>query len=129
MTFDTNRAGALREAINKTLVHLTPPAIGGGIPGAVRDQLVEHLGALLKQERLLFTADAPWYPDDSGEWVEVPGCLTNCPVPSNVEVEVLSRSERDEQIFYKGSKRAGQWEWDKPTYLPSRIVAYKVVKS
>lgn len=66
---------------------------------------------------------APWYPDDSGKWVEVTPGVGNLPDGLHPETEVLTLS---------GGERTRQHLWD--TALPAHrfnwsvIVAYKVVE-
>lgn len=75
----------------------------------------------------------PWYPDDSGEWVEVPEDLVMrlCPpgLRGNEMVTVLSRGERERRDWKESTEFAPVWDWDRPAGDPSRIVAYKVVKT
>lgn len=72
----------------------------------------------------------PWYPDDSGEWVEVPEAITTWPPGLNGSelVDVLMRGERDHKGWSTDSDLAWSWDWAHPCCHPSRIVAYKVVK-
>lgn len=66
------------------------------------------------------SAETPWYPDDSGEWVEFIG--NKCPREAiGKELEVLSRSERDNREYEKETLAAAKFIW-------SNIVAYKVLK-
>lgn len=64
----------------------------------------------------------PWYPDDSGEWVETYGKK-----PQNLSdytsIEVLNRTERYAQDYQPSIYQCHQWNesW-------SHIVAYKLVK-
>lgn len=67
--------------------------------------------------------ETPWYPDDSGKWVEVPPGVGNLPNGLHPETVVLALS---------GGERTRQHLWD--TALPAHrfnwsvIVAYKVVE-
>lgn len=102
----------------------------------VRPTLLEHLNYLLVQERLMFTVqafvsgtlDAPWYPDDSGEWVEVPGDCMTSPVSAGTEVEVLVRRARHGKSRTPLRGAAAGFCWDHNATESGRIVAYKVVK-
>ena len=72
----------------------------------------------------------PWYPDDSGEWVEVPEDLEAWPpgLDGSELIEVLMRGERDYKGWTPDSDLAPRWDWAHPPGHRSRIVAYKVVK-
>lgn len=70
----------------------------------------------------------PWYPDDSGEWVEVPDDCVDCPVPHTTRVQFLYAKERKAETFNDQSAVAGDICWDARPHDPYRIVAYKVVK-
>ena len=67
---------------------------------------------------------APWYPDDSGKWVEVTPDVGNRPDglhPATL-VSTLSSGERDErQHRWPAPLKARNWNW-------RDIVAYKVVE-
>lgn len=74
------------------------------------------------------TASGPvWYPDDSGEWVEVPDDCMKCPIEPSTKVFVLLRCDRIKKERYGLSYAAGRWRWDVHPSLPGRIVAFKVV--
>lgn len=71
-----------------------------------------------------------WYPDDSGEWVELPP--DNAVIPFELgydeRVQVLYQSERDNQNWTKTVLPAKDWFWDRVEHGTSeQIVAYKVV--
>lgn len=72
----------------------------------------------------------PWYPDDSGEWVEVPEDLMEMPanVGRNSLLEVLFQHERDDKGRLECKDIARWCKWDMPAGKGGRIVAYKVVK-
>lgn len=72
----------------------------------------------------------PWYPDDSGEWVEVPEDLMEMPegVERKTLVEILMKRERDYFNWRSCPDTGGRWVWDAPPHACDRIVAYKVVK-
>lgn len=66
------------------------------------------------------SAEKPWYPDDSGEWVEFDGA--KCPLGVwDERVEILSKTERKNKIYGKAKAIAKDCNW-----LP--VVAYKVIK-
>lgn len=71
----------------------------------------------------------PWYPDGSGEWVEVPADCMECPVPKNCKVQTILLRERQRAVAYNPvSATAGNFSWDRTPADPLRIVAYKVVR-
>lgn len=70
----------------------------------------------------------PWYPDDSGEWVEVPNDCMTSPVSAGTEVEVLLRRERHEKSWTPCRGSAADFYWKLLENDDIRIVAYKVVK-
>lgn len=68
--------------------------------------------------------EAPWYPDDSGKWVEVPPGVDKRPdgLHPKTLVATLSSGERNErQHLWPTPLKASRWNW-------SVIVAYKVVE-
>lgn len=65
------------------------------------------------------SVETPWYPDDSGEWVEHDG--GPCPIDDETIVEHLWDAEREEKEYTKMESRAGKFFWQ-------NIVAYKVIK-
>jgi hypothetical protein len=72
--------------------------------------------------------DSPWYPDDSGEWVEHDG--SGMPVPAPAGVNVLLRFERDERDYRPEPRAACGWDWRSlPSGTPGSgdIVAYRLV--
>ena len=118
----------LRESIRATVTHLS----GKTVP-ETETALQKHLEFLLAQERELFTTgvaaqktDDPWYPDDSGKWVEVPPG-SGWPIglePARL-IEVLTSEERRAKTYRRRAELAlnwtHQWWWDGTT------VAYKIV--
>lgn len=70
----------------------------------------------------------PWYPDNSGEWVEHTTGFQ--PVPSLTRVEVLIRSEREQKDYNKAIDVVLAYNWDVERCYPDGgdIVAYKIVK-
>ena len=62
----------------------------------------------------------PWYPDNSGEWVEYDG--SGQPVEDDVLVEAITAIERYKQDYILLVREAESWDWG------TNIVAYKVVK-
>lgn len=70
----------------------------------------------------------PWYPDNSGEWVEHTTGFQ--PVSSLTRVEVLIRSERERKDYHEVSGVALTYEWgvDEGYHDGCDIVAYKIVK-
>lgn len=73
---------------------------------------------------------APWYPDDSGEWVEVvPGSRMPDALDKYTDIEILTRWERNGERYASIVGSAKRWDWGadgKPT--DSDIVAYKLAK-
>lgn len=72
--------------------------------------------------------DAPWYPDDSGEWVEVPDDCMARPVPEDTVVGYLLRREREWKDYCAYPNTASDVCWGLDPEENGRIVAYKVVK-
>ena len=74
--------------------------------------------------------EKPWYPDDSGEWVELPDDCTSIPegVGSDTLVEAITYGERSSRHYMEGVLPGSYWEWDHRHVGPhNRIVAYRVV--
>lgn len=70
----------------------------------------------------------PWYPDDSGEWVEVPDDQVGCPVHADTRIEYLCARERLRKEWSTDQQAADQLSWGLSTEHGGRIVAYKVVR-
>ena len=124
----------LRESIRATVTHLS----GKTVPEAETALLQKHLEFLLAQERALFTTgaavqkpdtdkpDTPWYPDDSGKWVEVtPGGGWPNGLAPGTKIEVLARGERSAKSYKYWASPAGSWYWLHEG--DGAIVAYKIV--
>ena len=121
----------LRESIRATVTHLS----GKTVPEA-ETALQKHLEFLLAQERALFTTgvaaqktdadkpDTPWYPDDSGKWVEVPPGTRALPpgLDPNCLSEVLTGTERRTATYIGHTYPSKGWRWH-----GGHIVAYKIV--
>ncbi len=98
----------------------------------------EHRGGVLwappvgKAPKWLDSAEpsTPWYPDDSGEWVEVPEGLMEMPSALSPEtrIEGLTRDEREGELYTYCNAHAKHWPWFLESHSDNRIVAYKVVK-
>lgn len=69
-----------------------------------------------------------WYPDDSGNWVEVPEGNSVAPYELHYtdEIEAMYRIERMRENYEPQSYSAGSWKWDEES-LEYQIVAYKKV--
>ena len=63
--------------------------------------------------------DGPWYPDNSGEWIECNG-VRPVGLSGNTEVEVLIQTERNDKNWVSCADCVDEWLWE-------TIVAYKVV--
>jgi len=75
----------------------------------------------------VFSEEKPWYPDDSGEWVEVPNTMmTPPPVGEDTIVEALYLNEREGKTYQKNTTTCKSWQWHKDVKNHYRIVAYKV---
>lgn len=70
--------------------------------------------------------EKPWYPDSSGEWVEVPDDCMECPIEPLTKVFVLLRCDRIKKERYGRSYAAGDWCWDVDPRMSGRIIAFKV---
>lgn len=73
------------------------------------------------------TPPVPWYPDDSGAWVEVPDTTSTCPCDPDAIVEVLVREERETKRFCSAPRVAKISHWDHDPQSRCRIVAYRKV--
>jgi hypothetical protein len=87
-------------------------------------ELTRIQGAIAELRVAKYGEPDPWYPDDSGEWVEWPG--GDRPVSKHTLVEILCESERALQSFHPQGFEAGIYCWS--AGATDRIVAYKVVK-
>lgn len=111
----------LRAAITGTLAFLDS--------GPYLEQIVlEHLKALLAEERKMFSSDVksepeppmekPWYPDE-GEWIETHG--KNPKLPKGIKIVRLIGSERNTRKYFSlPVSTNGLQGWN-------LYVAYKVV--
>lgn len=70
----------------------------------------------------------PWYPDDSGEWIEVPDDCMTCPVDGDTRIEYLAAYERSGANYIRDVIEADELSWGYPAESSVRIVSYKVVK-
>lgn len=70
----------------------------------------------------------PWYPDDSGEWVEVAADSTEPPVAEAVLIDYLLLGERARKGYTPAMENAGALNWTFEANDSARIVAYKVVE-
>ncbi|ORE90228.1 Eaa1 [Stappia sp. 22II-S9-Z10] len=96
---------------------------------APADKAIEHVrnGEMSANDARVSAADMPWYPDDSGEWVEHDG--GPCRVHDEAIVEVLLRGERDDKDYVRCFNSAETYEWiHHRVGRPCNIVAYKVVR-
>lgn len=94
----------------------------------LRAELTRIQGAIAELKVAKYGEPTPWYPDDSGEWVEVPDDCTVCPLPDGTFVHYLLRSEREGKDYAAYSNPADELNWDLEPEENGRIVAYKVVK-
>lgn len=68
------------------------------------------------------TKETPWYPDDSGEWVEIEiGKGKPVDLPDSCLVDILTVRERKAQKWESMPERASTWGF-------TNTVAYKKVK-
>lgn len=91
-------------------------------------ELTRIQGAIAELRVAKYGGPTPWYPDDSGEWVEVSDDCTACPIPDGTFVHYLLRSEREGKDYADYSNPADELNWDLEPGEDGRIVAYKVVK-
>ena len=72
----------------------------------------------------------PWYPDDSGEWLEVADVCTCRPflLGENAEVNYMYQGERERRSVNLVADLACGLNWSEKPGSEYRIVAYKVVK-
>ena len=71
----------------------------------------------------------PWYPDDSGAWVEVPDDVVATPaeLSADTEINVLVTAERRNRHYVNSAHRAGGMQWILRQGHAGRIVAYRQV--
>ena len=130
-SFDNNHAAKLRNTIQSTTSALAVLTASSSL----QTVLQTHLAELLVRERALFgcdteakpvAKDTPWYPDDSGKWVEVtPGGGWPNGLALGAKIEVLARGERSAKSYKYWARPAGSWYWLHEG--GSTIVAYKTV--
>lgn len=74
----------------------------------------------------------PWYPDDSGEWFEVPGDSMGMPgdLPDGgqTRLTVLNHQERTIRKYEQTEYQATDYYWSGRQTEKSRIVAYKILR-
>lgn len=73
----------------------------------------------------------PWYPDDSGDWVEVPADCMGMPaaLKPTGRTAVLLGVDRENRSYIHNERTNCDWVWEVPAkYRKFRIVAYKVLK-
>ncbi len=71
--------------------------------------------------------ESPWYPDDSGKWIEFNAGET--PPDTTEKVYIISRRCRQEQswIYKDDPSFVEHWDWTKMRAAPEgEIVAYKI---
>ena len=128
-SFDNNQAAKLRNAIQSTTSALAVLTASSSL----QTVLQTHLAELLVRERALFgcdtepkpvAKDTPWYPDDSGKWIEVPPGTRALPpgLDPNALIEVLTYGERQAAAFAGLVRPAKGW-----LVLVEPIAAYRVV--
>lgn len=78
-------------------------------------------------DRLLFLLEligkevAPWYPDGSGDWVEIEPGRTHTWLPLDQNIQILMKSERDSKVYSPFVVKPRYWDFQK-----KEVVAYKV---
>ena len=128
-SFDNKQAAKLRNAIQSTTSALAVLTASSSL----QTVLQTHLAELLVRERALFGCDTeakpvdkatPWYPDDSGEWVEVPPGTRALPpgLDPNCLSEALASTERRTATYIRRTRPSKDWGWH-----GGLIVAYKIV--
>ena len=113
---------------NPARLEMNPVAkeVARGIWRAAREDMLAEMRAIFHS--FPPSENAPWYPDDSGEWVEVPDYFVVSPVSACTVVEVLLQHERHEKSWTPWRGIAAGFDWDHNATESGRIVAYKVVK-
>lgn len=73
--------------------------------------------------------EQPWYPDDSGEWIEVPDNLMGMPreLSSVKRIEYLLKDEREANKWYSYEENPNELDFNENPHYGNRIVAYKIV--
>ena len=92
-------------------------------------KLIEAKFEVVNTQNKIQLDDNPWYPDDSGEWIEVPDCITSYSslgLDYDTKIEYLVKSERNHEDYCKRIKCAGELTWGGSGYA-SQIIAYKLV--
>ena len=128
-SFDNDQAAKLRNAIQSTTSALAVLTASSSL----QTVLQTHLAELLVRERALFGCDTeakpvakatPWYPDDSGKWVEVPPGAHDVPagLDPNAQVEVLTRGERHIKRYCPLARPAETWSWKRGAFAAYKIV-------
>lgn len=77
--------------------------------------------------RLSKPAETPWYPDDSGEWIEVKGGKRPVGLRGRQRVEALLSSERENERYTELSAPVADWDWGLSEDGGYTIVAYKPI--
>ena len=81
----------------------------------------QQVGAVLETKQV-----EPWYPDDSGEWIEFKADKQNVnPANGQLCVEVLTSFEREDKFYHKEIGRDDCFDWSGD--MEDHIVAYKIV--
>lgn len=113
---------------NPARLEMNPVAkeVARGIWRAAREDMLAEMRAIFHS--FPPSENAPWYPDDSGEWVEVPDYFVVSPVSACTVVEVLLQHERHEKSWKSFPRAAGVFSWRRLSDSYASIVAYKVVK-
>lgn len=70
-------------------------------------------------------SETPWYPDDSGEWIEHDGVAR--PVDGETLVDVLLSGERDQRIWTAAIDQARYFGWAHKPWGNRNVVAYRIV--
>ncbi len=123
--------GIWRAAREDMLVEMQEPNINPSFKemgDALRASQLELFPLETRAQTSPPSENTPWYPDDSGEWVEIPDDCVTCPVPADTVVETLLRNERQNKRWTPCRRIAAEFYWDRKATEVERIVAYRVFK-
>lgn len=125
------RNGCIAEVIEHTVGEPYPFILRGddGSRFSITESGRESTAMETGKDLVKLIGPKPWYPDDSGEWVEVPDTQMYEPaLPTGTLIKFLVRLERDrKKVTMDLTSVPADCRWANTADHPSRIVAYRVV--